>query len=82
MLCGGGFRDTTRIADGSPEMWHDVLVTNAPAVLREMKAFSRLLSACTRMIGRGDFAGVRRILEAARKQRGLLLPGRVAGVQQ
>jgi prephenate dehydrogenase len=27
-LCANGFRDTTRIASGSPEMWRDIVVAN------------------------------------------------------
>ena len=32
-LAGRSFRDLTRIADSSPEMWKEVLVRNAPAIL-------------------------------------------------
>lgn len=38
---GGGFRDTTRIAEGRPELWRDISLTNADAilgVLRELQA--------------------------------------------
>lgn len=69
VLCGGGFRDTTRIADGSPAMWHDVIVTNAPAVRRELSRFMRLLDSCLAMIDRRDFAGIRRFLNRSRQQR-------------
>jgi prephenate dehydrogenase len=31
-LAGGGFRDTTRVASGSPELWAEILAANAGAV--------------------------------------------------
>jgi len=31
-LAGGGFRDTTRVASGSPELWAEILLANASAV--------------------------------------------------
>ena len=31
-LSGGGFRDTTRVASGSPELWAEILLANAAAV--------------------------------------------------
>jgi prephenate dehydrogenase len=37
-LCGPGFRDTTRVASGSPEMWAEILAANAPAVRSALDA--------------------------------------------
>jgi len=31
-LIGSGWRDSTRIAAGSPEMWRDICLANAPAI--------------------------------------------------
>ncbi len=33
-LAAGGFRDTTRLALGSPQMYRDICATNAPAIVR------------------------------------------------
>jgi prephenate dehydrogenase len=33
-LTAGGFRDTSRLAAGSPEMHHDIIVTNREAIVR------------------------------------------------
>jgi len=30
LVCASGFRDTTRVASGSPEMWRDIALANAP----------------------------------------------------
>src|SRR5277367_2871751 len=35
-LAGGGFRDTTRIASGSPELWAEILLGNGPAVAGQL----------------------------------------------
>ncbi|MFA5489807.1 MAG: prephenate dehydrogenase/arogenate dehydrogenase family protein [Candidimonas sp.] len=35
-LAGSGFRDFTRIAAGSPEMWRDIFLANRSAVLAEL----------------------------------------------
>src|SRR5690606_35736267 len=37
-LAGSGFRDFTRIAAGSPEVWRDIFMTNRPAILAELQA--------------------------------------------
>ena len=35
-LIGGGWRDTTRIAAGSAEMWRDICLDNAPAITQSL----------------------------------------------
>jgi prephenate dehydrogenase len=35
-LCSSGFRDTTRVASGSPEMWADILASNKEALLESL----------------------------------------------
>jgi prephenate dehydrogenase len=42
-LAGTGFRDFTRIAAGSAEVWRDIFLSNREAVLRELEDFSRVL---------------------------------------
>ncbi len=46
---GGGFRDFTRIASSSPEMWHDIIRANAPRVTelleRQLLDLQELLDA-------------------------------------
>ena len=43
-LTAGGFRDTTRLASGSPTMHRDILVTNRDAVLRWIDAMTESLA--------------------------------------
>jgi prephenate dehydrogenase len=44
-LAGPGFRDFTRIAASSPEMWRDVLVANREEVLKQSQRFRHALGA-------------------------------------
>ncbi len=37
-LAGGGFRDTTRVASGSPDLWTEILSANAKSVATELGA--------------------------------------------
>lgn len=43
LFCGSGFRDTTRIAEGSPQVWSDIIRTNAPALKAALKIFRKNL---------------------------------------
>ncbi len=40
---GGGFRDFTRIAASSPEMWRDIFVANKTALLKDLRDYQRML---------------------------------------
>jgi prephenate dehydrogenase len=39
LVCASGFRDTTRIASGSPEMWKDIALGNRSNLSRALRAF-------------------------------------------
>lgn len=39
MLCATGFRDTTRVASGSPEMWRDIALANRENLKRILGVF-------------------------------------------
>ncbi|MDB6036926.1 MAG: Prephenate dehydrogenase [Verrucomicrobiales bacterium] len=39
MLCANGFRDSTRIAAGSPEMWRDISMANRKSLARVLGVF-------------------------------------------
>jgi prephenate dehydrogenase len=42
-LVGGGFRDSTRIASGSPDLWTEILSANGPAVAHALQPFIKKL---------------------------------------
>ena len=68
-LCGPGFRDATRVAAGSEEMWHDILKSNRQAIAKELGAFERVARRVRVMVERGDFVGLRRFLAESRRMR-------------
>jgi prephenate dehydrogenase len=70
---GPGFRDTTRVASGSPEMWHDIVKTNRAAVLKELRACEGAMRDLIGKIEAGDFEGVKEWLEACGRRRSELV---------
>jgi prephenate dehydrogenase len=68
-FAGAGFRDFTRIAGSSPEMWRDICMANRDVLLQEIDAFQGALSALSNSIRDGDAAGVERVFKAARDAR-------------
>jgi prephenate dehydrogenase len=57
-LAARGFRDTTRIAAGDPQIWQEIFLTNRPALLASVAAFRRALADLERLIEAGDPAAV------------------------
>jgi prephenate dehydrogenase len=53
-LAGPGFRDFTRIAASSPEMWRDVLVANREEVLKQAQRFRHALDALEHVMREGN----------------------------
>jgi prephenate dehydrogenase len=68
-FAGAGFRDFTRIAGSSPEMWRDICLANREALLREIEAFQSELAGLAHSIRDGDAPGVERLFDTAREAR-------------
>ena len=49
-----GFRDFTRIAGGSPEMWRDIALANRDALLAEIDRYGAALHGARTLIANGD----------------------------
>ncbi len=75
-FCGTGFYDSTRVAAGSIEMWKDILMTNAPAVAEELRAFKIEVERVYDDLQAGRLDDVAKFLERAREARAELLRGR------
>ncbi len=64
-FAGGGFRDFTRIAGSSPEMWRDIFLANKDAVLKELQTYQAVLAQAQSMLEAGDGATIERWLSRA-----------------
>ena len=64
-----GFRDFTRIAASSPEMWRDISLANRAALLGELDAYLAQLGAMRAMLAAGDGAALEAVFANARRAR-------------
>lgn len=63
--CGSGFRDTTRIAAGRPELWRDICLLNREAVLKGLREYARGIERFAEYVRRNDGPGLEREFERA-----------------
>lgn len=68
-VSGPGLRDMTRLAEGSPEVWRDIVWTNREAILDAMDALSEDLSGLRRILRDGKPEDALRWLRQARSAR-------------
>jgi prephenate dehydrogenase len=68
-LCGSGFRDLTRIASGAPELWTDILLSNAGPLARHLAAFRDLIDRTSPLLLRSDAKNLQALLDAAKLNR-------------
>jgi len=68
-FAAGGFRDFTRIAASSPQMWRDVALQNREALLAEIDRYTARLAVFRDLIERGEASGLERLMTEARATR-------------
>ena len=68
-FCGPGFRDVTRVAEGSPDVWMDILQSNRPAVAAELHQLKMRLEAVLATLESNDAMTLRKFLEESRAAR-------------
>lgn len=78
-LAAGGFRDATRVAQGSPEMWKDICLSNADEIGLLLDRYIEGLAHLRRMVGEKDEKGLLAEFRDAREFR-LQVPFRGKGI--
>jgi prephenate dehydrogenase len=68
-LCANGFRDTTRIASGSPEMWRDIALANRKNLARSVDTFINELKKIQSALKSGDARTVEEFFTTAKQRR-------------
>lgn len=68
-FAASGFRDFTRIAGSSPEMWRDIALANREALLAELDAYTAALQTLRAALSAGEAETLMKIFARARDAR-------------
>ncbi|HMM47917.1 MAG TPA: prephenate dehydrogenase/arogenate dehydrogenase family protein [Thiobacillaceae bacterium] len=68
-FAAGGFRDFTRIAGSSPEMWRDIALANRDALLAELDAYVEALQSLRGTVAQADADALLKRFSRARAAR-------------
>ncbi|MDD5300040.1 MAG: prephenate dehydrogenase/arogenate dehydrogenase family protein [Gallionella sp.] len=68
-FAASGFRDFTRIASSSPEMWRDICLANREALLRELQTYIAELNKMSAALAAGDAVQLEQTFRSARELR-------------
>ncbi|MCS7338297.1 MAG: prephenate dehydrogenase/arogenate dehydrogenase family protein [Verrucomicrobiae bacterium] len=69
LLCAEGFKDTTRIASSSPQMWSDIAIANSRNLARAIDGFIAELQRFKAALARRDARALTKFFEVARSRR-------------
>jgi prephenate dehydrogenase len=73
-LLGNGFRDSTRVAAGPPEIWRDICLENREAIADDLARLAQRLSQVAGQIRSGQADRLLELLQQARDFRKRLIP--------
>lgn len=73
-LCASGFRDTTRIAAGSPDLWAAILSENADKISTALQKLEKILADYRGVITSKDREAIARMLGDAAEIRAKIFP--------
>lgn len=69
MIAAGGFRDITRIASSSPEMWEQICVDNSANIAKVLDEFIRQMQEARKHMCAGDGSYINRMFASSRDYR-------------
>lgn len=69
MIAAGGFRDITRIASSSPEMWQHICLSNRDMILKTIDCYQEKLDHAKKLIASQDKEGLLHMFESSRDYR-------------
>ncbi len=70
---GSGFRDTTRVASGSPELWTEIVAENRKKISEALSTYSAELEKIKKAVDADEKSVLRHALQHAQDQRAKLL---------
>ena len=73
-LCATGFRDTTRIASGSPELWTAILSDNAEKTASSLARLEAIIAGYRQAIADGRRKDIAQMLRSAAEARAKIFP--------
>jgi prephenate dehydrogenase len=68
-LCANGFKDCTRIAAGSPQMWRDIVLMNKGQLIRAIEDFSSNLKSFRMLLEHADAEKIEQFFSRAKALR-------------
>jgi prephenate dehydrogenase len=66
---GPGFRDTTRVASGSPQLWAEILCSNSESIREQLINFKALLDKTLALLDAKDMKQLQSLLREAKESR-------------
>ncbi len=66
---GQGFKDTTRIALSSPELWRDIVIYNRDNLLKLLEVFGKNIDDIKRLLEEADSEGIKELFTKAQELR-------------
>ena len=69
LYSGGGYKDTTRIAASSPEMWRDICLWNRDNLVSQLDIYQARLERLKALVKAGDGEGLAREFASAKDMR-------------